>query len=197
MPIVDLFPSWVRKDGLMILFILFCSLAVVQNALKVRKGDFDHIVDDVSDGEGDEAAGALARAEMELREDRARDRAIITAVTEGHDAMRKMQKKGKYTFDKLVGDGREKSRRGEGQDGAAEEVQEEEFDEEEMLQRGMKDRFDREYQSRARRGRNADSDSDSAEGSDTEEDLLQQLGTFAFCQRHNDFLLDKNSSVDS
>jgi hypothetical protein len=147
-----------------------------QNALKVRKGDFDHIVDDVSDGEGDEAAGALARAEMELREDRARDRAIITAVTEGHDAMRKMQKKGKYTFDKLVGDGLDKSRRSEGQDGAADEVQEEEFDEEEMLQRGMKDRFDREYQSRARRGRNADSDSDSAEGSDTEEDLLQQLG---------------------
>jgi hypothetical protein len=71
----------------------------------VRKGDFDHIVDDVSDGEGDEAAGAAARAEMELQEDRARDRAIITAVTEGHDAMRKMQKKGKYTFEKLVGGG--------------------------------------------------------------------------------------------
>jgi hypothetical protein len=76
-----------------------------QAALKVRKGDFDHIVDDVSDGEGDEAAGAAARAEMELQEDRARDRAIITAVTEGHDAMRKMQKKGKYTFEKLVGGG--------------------------------------------------------------------------------------------
>jgi hypothetical protein len=77
-------------------------------ALKVRKGDFDHIVDDVSDGEGDEAAGAAARAEMELQEDRARDRAIITAVTEGHDAMRKMQKKGKYTFEKLVGGGENK-----------------------------------------------------------------------------------------
>jgi hypothetical protein len=80
-------------------------LPLSQAALKVRKGDFDHIVDDVSDGEGDEAAGAAARAEMELQEDRARDRAIITAVTEGHDAMRKMQKKGKYTFEKLVGGG--------------------------------------------------------------------------------------------
>ena len=59
-----------------------------QDALKFRKGDFDNIVDDVSDGEGDEAAGQAARAEMELAEDRARDRAIITAVTEGHDAMR-------------------------------------------------------------------------------------------------------------
>jgi hypothetical protein len=84
------------------------TLPLSQAALKVRKGDFDHIVDDVSDGEGDEAAGAAARAEMELQEDRARDRAIITAVTEGHDAMRKMQKKGKYTFEKLVGGGENK-----------------------------------------------------------------------------------------
>lgn len=148
-----------------------------QNALKMRKDDFDHIVDDVSDGEGDEAAGAAARAEMELQEDRARDRAIITAVTEGHDAMRKMQKKGKYTFEKLVGEGRNSRRSdttGEGAEAAP--AQEEEYDEEEMLQRGMKERFEREFQTRARRGRNADSDSDSAEGSDAEENLLDQLG---------------------
>lgn len=147
----------------------------------MRKGDFDHIVDDVSDGEGDEAAGAVARAEMELQEDRARDRAIITAVTEGHDAMRKMQKKGKYTFDKLVGEDVGSSSRRGGADVGAEEPAEEEYDEEEMLQRGFKDRFDREYQTRARRGRTGDSDSDSAGESDTDENLLEQLGKTSYC----------------
>lgn len=150
-----------------------------QNALKVRKGDFDHIVDDVSDGEGDEAAGAQARAEMELQEDRARDRAIITAVTEGHDAMRKLTRKGKgiYTFDRLVGEGKRDRSAGSAGEPGTEEPAEEEYDEEEMLQRGMKDRFERERSSKARRGTHgSDSDSDSAAESDTDENLLEQLG---------------------
>lgn len=143
--------------------------------MKLRKGDFDHIVDDVSDGEGDEEAGAAARAKMEYEEDRAKDRAIITAVTEGHDAMRKMQKKGKYTFDKLVGE-EPKSRRSDTANDASGE-QEEELDEEEMLQRGMQDRFERDRQYKVRRGRNADdSDSDSGADSDNEDNLLEQLG---------------------
>ena len=130
--------------------------AIIQDALKVRKGDFDNIVDDISDGEGDEAAGMQARAEMELAEDRARDRAIITAVTEGHDAMRNKSKKGVYSFEKLVGDsavtGSRRRRKGEeGNDGANEVVEEEE-DEEELMQRGMQNRLDKERASRARRG---------------------------------------------
>ena len=35
-----------------------------QDALRVRKGDFDNIVEDVSDDEGDEEAGEVARAEQ-------------------------------------------------------------------------------------------------------------------------------------
>jgi len=70
----------------------------------MRKGDLDHIVDDVSDGEGDEEAGMEARVEMEMQEDKERTKAVITAVTEGRDAFRKNMRKGKYTFDKLVGD---------------------------------------------------------------------------------------------
>ena len=138
----------------------------------------------MSDGEGDEAAGALARAEMELKEDRERDRAIITAVTEGHEAMRKMSRKGKYSFEKLVGDSSSGKHRGKktGKDGETAEgaEEEEEYDEEEMLQKGMVDRFEREkYSSKGRRGRSGDdddTDSDSAEDSENEEALLEQLG---------------------
>lgn len=152
----------------------------------MRKGDFDNIVDDLSDDEGDEAAGAAARAEMELLEDRARDRAIITAVTEGHDAMRSRAKKGAFSFDKLVGDNAllaDKRRRKQGEDGGAEGApeEEEEFDEEELMQRGMQNRTDRERLSRARRGGNAgdsDYDSDSSAPSDGDEDMFELLGEY-------------------
>jgi hypothetical protein len=160
-----------------------------REALKLRKGDFSHIVDEVSDGEGDEEEGARARAEMELREDRERDRAIITAVTEGHDAMRKMKTKGKYSFERLIGEdvrggggGGGGSRRraagtGAGAEGMGEGEEEEEMDEEEMLQRGMSSRFEREKLGQARRGTGGDSDSDSAnDDSDAEQTLLDQLG---------------------
>ncbi|KAJ1418101.1 hypothetical protein B484DRAFT_397063 [Ochromonadaceae sp. CCMP2298] len=141
-----------------------------QNALKYRKGDFDHIVDQVSDGEGDEEEGDRARAAMELQEDKLKDLAIIKAVTEGHDASRR--KKNKYSFDKLVGDegGGRRRRRGEA---APEGEEEEEYDEEEMLQRGMMDRFEREKFVKGRRG-GSDSDSDSA-GSDEDENMLEAL----------------------
>ena len=41
-----------------------------QNALKIRDGDFDHIVDDLSDDEGDEERGRQARIEQEREDDR-------------------------------------------------------------------------------------------------------------------------------
>ena len=61
-------------------------------------------MDDLSDGEGDEEAAAKARHEMEILEDKERTKAVITAVTEGRDAYKKSLRKGKYTFQKLVGD---------------------------------------------------------------------------------------------
>lgn len=61
-------------------------------------------MDDVSDGEGDEEAAVKARVEMEIQEDKERTKAVITAVTEGRDAYKKSLRKGKYSFQKLVGD---------------------------------------------------------------------------------------------
>ena len=61
-------------------------------------------MDDLSDGEGDEEAAVQARMAQELVEDRERTKAVITAVTEGRDAYKKSLRKGKYSFEKLVGD---------------------------------------------------------------------------------------------
>lgn len=71
-----------------------------RNALRLRKGDLDHIVDELgSDEEEDNLEAMAARAAMEAKSDRDRTRMIITAVTEGHDKLK--AKKG-YSFDKLV-----------------------------------------------------------------------------------------------
>jgi hypothetical protein len=52
--------------------------------LRLRKGDLDHIVDDVSDGEEvDEEEVERQRVAMEIREDTERTLAVIAAVTEG------------------------------------------------------------------------------------------------------------------
>ena len=42
----------------------------LQNALKLRDGDLDHIVDDLSDDEGDEELGRIARIAQEREDDR-------------------------------------------------------------------------------------------------------------------------------
>ncbi len=140
--------------------------------MQLRKGELDHIVDDLSDGEGDEDAGALARIDMEIREDKERTKAVIAAVTEGHDAARKKAKKGKYSFDRLVGDKKREVIAAAG----GEEAEEEELDEEEMLQRGLKDKYEREH-SRGRGARYGSDDSDSEEErSDAEDDFNGLLG---------------------
>lgn len=143
-----------------------------REALKLRKGDLDHIVDEVSEDEGiDEEEAVRARVDMEIREDRERTKAVIAAVTEGHDATRK-RNKGKYSFDRLVAD-RKKERivdpNGEGE-------MEEELDEEEMLIRGMKDKLERERASRSKKQYNSDSDSDEEESSDTENNIYDIMG---------------------
>jgi len=146
------------------------------NALKIREGDFDHIVDELSDNEGDEEAGLNARKEMELQEDKERIKQIITSVTEGHDAYKKlMRKNNKYSFDKLVNNNaydnisdskmmkKKKGTTGDDNNDDGEE-EEEEMDEEEMLQRGMMDRYQREKNYKARKGgRNNNSDSDASD----------------------------------
>lgn len=83
---------------------------------------------------------------MEEREDREKIRNIITAVTEGRDALKRQQnmaKKG-YSFEKLVGEFSSKKKHSEGDDNGEDGDAEEDFDEEEMLQRGLTEKIQRE-----------------------------------------------------
>lgn len=147
-----------------------CVALRLQDALRIRQGDFDNIVDDLSDGEGDEDAAIRARADLERKEDIEQTKQVIAAVTEGH-ALNRNRNKGKYTFDKLIRgrDEEELERRfdvnGNGVDGEDEEL--DEFDEEEMLQRGLQAKAEREMHSRALL---ADSDNEDYESSDEEDD---------------------------
>jgi hypothetical protein len=147
-----------------------------QAALRLRKGDLDHIVDDLSEDEGDEEEAIRARTEMQLKEDKDRTRMVITAVTEGHDAVKHRMRKTGYTFEQLVSGKATDPTLADASDpaapaaGAAEGGKdlsplEEEMDYEEVLQRGLKDRLEREKRNRASRraaGYSDDSDFDSA-----------------------------------
>lgn len=158
-----------------------------QNALKFRKGDLDHIVDDVEEDEEDEERGALARFDQEMREDQERTKAVITAITEGHDGTARNRKKGKYSFQKLVGGDEEmlvknKSASQNNRDNEENE-EEEELDVEEMLQRGMHDKLERERLRQASRAyHDASSSSEESDGvlELEENDLNDLLGNFYF-----------------
>lgn len=54
----------------------------------VDQDDLDHVVDDVSDGEGDEEAGEVARKRLEQAEEKERHKEIIRRMREGHDGRR-------------------------------------------------------------------------------------------------------------
>ena len=139
--------------------------------MRLRKGDLDHIVDELSDNEGDEDAAVHARAEMELREDKEHTRRVITAVTEGHDTLKNKSKKSGYSFEHLVG-----GKKNIIVDNNTEAVEEEEeMDEEEMLQRGLQEKLERDRRSRARRGSDNESDDDGDEDEDMQEDEIDMV----------------------
>ncbi|KAL7434439.1 hypothetical protein ACHAXH_003831 [Discostella pseudostelligera] len=54
----------------------------------VDQDDLDHVVDDVSDGEGDEEAGEVARKRLEQAEEKERHKEIIRRMREGYDGRR-------------------------------------------------------------------------------------------------------------
>lgn len=54
----------------------------------VDEDDLDHVVDDVSDGEGDEEAGEVARKRLEQAEEKERHKEIIRRMREGYDGRR-------------------------------------------------------------------------------------------------------------
>lgn len=144
-----------------------------RRALQLHKGDLDHIVDEISDGEGDEEAEREALYQMELKEDRERTKMIVEAITEGHDAMRakKYRRRQGYSFEALVTGRSNKTADGQGdesgeQEGANNAAEEEELDFEEMLQRGLSEKMEREK----RRRYNDEDDDEDDDGEDLGEE---------------------------
>ncbi len=54
----------------------------------VDEDDLDHVVDDLSDGEGDEEAGEVARKRLEQAEEKERHKEIMRRMREGYDGRR-------------------------------------------------------------------------------------------------------------
>ena len=58
------------------------------NADNLDEDDLDHVVDEVSDGEGDEDAGDLARQRLQRAEEKERHKEIMRRMREGYDGRR-------------------------------------------------------------------------------------------------------------
>ena len=58
---------------------------VVDDEPKPDEDDLEHVVDDVSDGEGDEEAGKEARKQLEAKEEKGRNKEITRRMREGYD----------------------------------------------------------------------------------------------------------------
>lgn len=84
---------------------------------EVDQDDLDHVVDDVSDGEGDEEAGTNARKRLEQAEEKARHKEMIQRMKDGYDGRRggivgSAGARGTVRFDQLVAaEGREDAKR--------------------------------------------------------------------------------------
>jgi hypothetical protein len=75
---------------------------------QLDEDDLEHIVDEVSDGEGDEEAGMAARRKMEAAEEKQRHKEFLRRAREGHDGRRggiaggSSGARGLHGFDQLV-----------------------------------------------------------------------------------------------
>jgi hypothetical protein len=58
------------------------------NADNLDEDDLDNVVDEVSDGEGDEEAGDLARQRLQRAEEKERHKEIMRRMREGYDGRR-------------------------------------------------------------------------------------------------------------
>eukprot|EP00977_Amphora_coffeiformis_P006366 scaffold1353_cov161-Amphora_coffeaeformis.AAC.38 len=124
---------------------------------ELDQDDLENVVDDVSDGEGDEDAGEEARKALQLREEKERHREIMRRMREGYDGRRGgiagggAGARGLHRFDQLVAaDNREDAKRlgllnddemdsDDEKDPAADDDEEE--DEAAQLDQMLKDRF--------------------------------------------------------
>jgi hypothetical protein len=128
---------------------------------KLDEEDLKHVVDDVSDNEGDEEAGDAARVRQQQKEDKERHKEILRRMREGYDGRRGgiagggAGARGMHRFDQLVAaDNREDAKRlgllnddelDSDNDGEEKELDDTKVDEEEdenaLLDKMLKDRF--------------------------------------------------------
>lgn len=125
---------------------------------EVNEDDLENVVDDVSDGEGDEDAGEEARKAMEVREEKERHKEIMRRMREGYDGRRGgiagggAGARGVHRFDQLVAaDNREDAKRlgllnddemdSEDENEGKGDDDDEEEDEAALLDKMLKDRF--------------------------------------------------------
>jgi hypothetical protein len=124
---------------------------------ELNEDDLDNVVDDLSDGEGDEDAGEEARQAMEAREEKERHKDMMRRMREGYDGRRGgiagggAGARGVHRFDELVAaDNREDAKRlgllnddelDSDDDGGEKPDNDEEDDEAAYLDKMLKDRF--------------------------------------------------------
>jgi hypothetical protein len=110
-----------------------------QAALKLRATDLENIVDDLSDGEGDEEEGDRQRLLEEARQDRLKTKKILEALANGQkgagrQSNTELRNRGLYGLDELVGGDiadLAKAQKEDAEDGNEEEL---DFDDDEELQ---------------------------------------------------------------
>lgn len=156
-----------------------------KNALKLRKDDLDHIVDDLSDDEEEEDNEAIQRRMlMEQQDDQQHTKRVMDAVAHGYDPITlRGQKKSGYTFEQLVQQTLDTDTTTDPATGGADNKdkdapEEEEFDEEEYIQRGMNARIEQRKKSRQVNGTTGEGeeedDDDVYEGNEDEAEYLAQ-----------------------
>ena len=87
----------------------------------MRKGELDHIVDDVSDGEGDEEAGERARADQQRKDDELQTRQIAQVVAGGYKSRHADKGRGKFSTRDLLQDDDDETKREEQEEEVPEE----------------------------------------------------------------------------
>eukprot|EP00980_Cylindrotheca_fusiformis_P013338 scaffold3399_cov117-Cylindrotheca_fusiformis.AAC.8 len=127
------------------------------NSFKLNEDDMKHVVDDVSDNEGDEEAGMAARKSMEQAEEKRRHKEMLRRMREGYDGRRggiagsSGGARGVFDFNKLVAaDNREDAKRlgllnddeldSDNEDAEKKDATDDEDDELAFLDKAIKDR---------------------------------------------------------
>lgn len=127
---------------------------------EVDEDDLEHVVDDVSDGEGDEEAGEIARKRLEAKEEKERHKEIMRRMREGYGGRDRGiasgvgGARGMHRFDVLVGaDNRDEAKQlgllnddeldsdNEGEEKSEKKEDNEEEDEAALLDKMLKERF--------------------------------------------------------